>query len=253
MNYKNGLKKVLKETTLAAGGGTFGTAADIGNQGGNVGNVDFYAPGDARIPFAFGAQKTRKRKKKKKKSKNEQLEYPHMYRRTFIETLTEEKETILDGVICCSSNEHRDLAIKILDEQYIQFAIEDDNLFIEGTDKEIQGAIDHLYDVIGEQNFTKHYYCLLGEFDYSASLKQPKRQPEEYNQAQLKKGAAIEAEHTNDLNMARTIAQHHLDEDEFYYDKLEQMDPHHNQPERRPKRPVRVQRQFPQKPGLQLP
>lgn len=51
---------------ISVGGGALGSAAAIGH-GGEVGNEDFYAPRDARIPYAIGAKK---RKKTKKRNKN---------------------------------------------------------------------------------------------------------------------------------------------------------------------------------------
>jgi len=46
---------------------------------------------------------------------------------------------------------------------------------------------------------------------------------EDFDQEALKKGIAIEMEHTNDEAVAREIAMDHLEEDPAYYDKLEQV------------------------------
>ena len=53
----------LLEDMGAGAGGVFGSAPSMGH-GGDVGNTDFYAPGDTRIPK--GGKKKQKKKKKKK-------------------------------------------------------------------------------------------------------------------------------------------------------------------------------------------
>jgi hypothetical protein len=53
---------VLREVNAAGAGGVFGDAPSMGH-GGAVGNSDFYAPGDSRIPVALGAKKIGKKKK----------------------------------------------------------------------------------------------------------------------------------------------------------------------------------------------
>lgn len=53
----------LLEDMAAGAGGVFGDTASMGH-GGDFGNTDFYAPGDARIPK--GGKKKQKKKKKKK-------------------------------------------------------------------------------------------------------------------------------------------------------------------------------------------
>lgn len=55
-------KQFVQEDS-SVGGGALGPAAAVGH-GGDVGNTDFYAPGDARIPVALGAKKTKKGKPK---------------------------------------------------------------------------------------------------------------------------------------------------------------------------------------------
>ena len=54
---------VLGEENTAGAGGVFGTASSMGH-GGDVGNTDFYAPGDSRIPSVLGSKKTKKGKTK---------------------------------------------------------------------------------------------------------------------------------------------------------------------------------------------
>ena len=56
---------VLKEDNTAGAGGVFGTAPSMGH-GGDVGNTDFYAPGDMRIPSPLGAKKVKNKKNKSK-------------------------------------------------------------------------------------------------------------------------------------------------------------------------------------------
>jgi hypothetical protein len=54
---------VVADAGNAAGaGGVFGDAPSMGH-GGDFGNSDFYAPGDARIPVALGARRKGKKKK----------------------------------------------------------------------------------------------------------------------------------------------------------------------------------------------
>lgn len=54
---------VMKEENTAGAGGVFGDAPSMGH-GGEVGNTDFYAPGDSRIPSILGGKKTKKGKTK---------------------------------------------------------------------------------------------------------------------------------------------------------------------------------------------
>ena len=49
------------------------------------------------------------------------------------------------------------------------------------------------------------------------------RNPDDFDQEALRKGIAVEMEHTNDEAVAREIAMDHLTEDPAYYDKLEQV------------------------------
>lgn len=71
MNIRKHLIKILEDNTAGAGG-AFGDAGSMGH-GGNVGNDDFYARGDSRVPKVLGVTVSRagavggKRKKKKRK------------------------------------------------------------------------------------------------------------------------------------------------------------------------------------------
>lgn len=60
-------KKFIREMNVSGAGGVFGVGGS-GEYGGAVGNNDFYAPGDARIPKALGTY-TRKGKLKSRKKK----------------------------------------------------------------------------------------------------------------------------------------------------------------------------------------
>jgi hypothetical protein len=44
----------LTELNVAASGGVFGSGPSLDGHGGAVGNSDFYAPGDTRIPKVIG-------------------------------------------------------------------------------------------------------------------------------------------------------------------------------------------------------
>ena len=50
--------------------------------------------------------------------------------------------------------------------------------------------------------------------------------PSDFDYQQLKKGAKVEFEHTNDIKIAMKIAMDHLMEDENYYIKLEKVEKH---------------------------
>lgn len=47
-----------------------------------------------------------------------------------------------------------------------------------------------------------------------------KKQPDDFDPAELAKGIKIELEHTDDRDVAREIAMDHLTEDPHYYSKL---------------------------------
>ena len=55
---------IMQEDNTAGAGGVFGDAPSMGH-GGEVGNTDFYAPGDMRIPVALGSKVKGKGKKRK--------------------------------------------------------------------------------------------------------------------------------------------------------------------------------------------
>lgn len=55
-------KQFILEINTAGAGGVFGNASSM-DHGGEVGNTDFYASGDSRLPTALGAKKVGKKKK----------------------------------------------------------------------------------------------------------------------------------------------------------------------------------------------
>jgi len=61
------------ETSMAGTGGVFGDSPEIGNHGGQVGNQDWYAPGDARNVWGTGGKKSTKSKKCKSCQKKTML------------------------------------------------------------------------------------------------------------------------------------------------------------------------------------
>lgn len=68
--FSNIFSKILNEDNIASSGGVFGAGPSIGtifNPPGTIYSGDGYAPGDARIPFAFGYSKKIKKGKRKKK------------------------------------------------------------------------------------------------------------------------------------------------------------------------------------------
>ncbi|NDB81398.1 MAG: hypothetical protein EB127_01425 [Alphaproteobacteria bacterium] len=54
-------KEFVQQEDVSVGGGALGAAAATGH-GGAVGNSDWYAPGDTRMPKALGAKKIKGKK-----------------------------------------------------------------------------------------------------------------------------------------------------------------------------------------------
>lgn len=59
--FKQFIQEDIGAGNAAGAGGVFGNASSMGH-GGSVGNTDFYAPDDSRIPVALGAKKGKKKK-----------------------------------------------------------------------------------------------------------------------------------------------------------------------------------------------
>lgn len=231
MNYKKGLKKVLEETTLAAGG-AFGTDTGIGTHGGAVGNSDWYAPGDARNLWGFPGKRKKNRKQKRNKSKTEaainNLDFPIIRRtfpETFSESLLEGPDPILDCGIYTENQNYQDILFKILEKNEIEYKVEEEVVFIQGTDEYIQNFIQKLNEYIPEKNVEKNFTILIGEFiKDTIVLKDPKKSFDEYDQKELSMGIKIEMEHTDDSEIAKIIACNHLDEFPNYYTELKKME-----------------------------
>ena len=230
MNYKKALNTV-KETTLSSGS-TFGTAPNIGNQGGNVGNVDFYAPGDSRNLWGWSSSK---KKKGKKKSKNP---IP-LYRRSFVEMLAVENneanntDDVLDCVIYSNTN-YTNVLKHILEHHQIEYIINSkDFTAFQETNENIRNIVHQFKNIITEEPFESgEVTILIGDkvvspiknATVSKYFKTPKKSIEEYDQEQLKIGIKIEMEHTSSKEVATNIACNHLDEQPLYYVELKKME-----------------------------
>jgi len=229
MNYLQGLKQIIQET-ITASGGVWGDTGDIGNHGGDFGNGDWYATGDARNVFGLDVDdKKKKKKNKKKKSKF------HVYRRAFTESL-EEEELFLDCNLF-ATEEYQGFVSKMLESRGIPFNRTECLFEIHDTDENIQELINEIYEMLKEDVFTDNILVLIGEMNYdkgtnacTAMMKEPNKEPSDYNVGALRKGMEVEMEHTSNKLLARTIAMHHLDEDPQYYDKLAKMEGKPNNP-----------------------
>lgn len=69
LSFEQRFNLILNEDNLAGGAGSvFGSGASDGH-GGDIGNSDWYAPGDARNLFGGGVPVVQRRKKRRKKKK----------------------------------------------------------------------------------------------------------------------------------------------------------------------------------------
>lgn len=220
MKYMDYIKKILENTTVGYDGVFGNEQIGIGTHGGSIGNGDWYAPGDARNVYGLNLNKKGKKKKRKQKM--------HLYRRAFMESLDTSDELILEGAIFCVE-EYRDLALKILEKNGIEYNIDDDNvIYMQGTDNELQNIVENIITIAGDK-FEDNYLILIGEM--LVNFKKPKKQESEYNQGQLRQGAKVEAEHirgkvdtSTERKVVKNIAKNHLDEDPHYYAKLRRME-----------------------------
>jgi len=162
MNYIEGMRLVVEDVTV--GGGVFG---DVGDNGGNVGNVDFYATGDARNLWGVSEpkKKTNSKKKSSKKKKKKNAGFP-LYKRAMIETLT--AESMDDTELSCASltkskiqHEMFKTFLEKNDVKYEEF-VEEGYLITEfiNNDHYIQNVIDK-YKQINTTNKITH---VIGEF-----------------------------------------------------------------------------------------
>jgi len=255
MKYKDGLR-IVREMNVAGGaGGVFGYGGNaVGQHGGAVGNSDFYATGDARIPKVLGAGGNDPyefvKGKKGKKNKKGKSKVP-VYRRTFMELMGDsvsEIEYDLNCLLYTENPQYQQIIKDLLLMNKISF-VEDKNCVIfEGTDDYIQNVILQVQGILTEEVFTNNeIVALIGEMDLNEPVsdnvipggKAENKTIEDFYHKydskgyydikdfkehrfipQLKKGIKVEMEHTTDKNIAREIATDHLWEDLDYYDKL---------------------------------
>lgn len=265
MNYKIGLEMMKEMNTAGGPGGRFGYGgSSVGNHGGDVGNSDFYAPGDARVPKVLGAggndpyEYVKKGKKRKgKKTKKNESTIP-LYRRTFIETLateSTEEDYKLNCVIYTENQEYKQLITDILESQKIKYTIEDDCTILEGSDNYLQTVLEKIQKITTDEPFnTGDIIAMLGEMDESEQEVSNDKIPggkadhktyddffnkysDQYKNKEdfltdfiekIKQGMKVELEHTTDKNIAREIATDHLWEDLDYYEKLAKMEKRRN-------------------------
>jgi hypothetical protein len=255
MNYKKGLQMV-KEMNVAGGpGGMFGYGGmTVGGHGGDVGNSDFYAPGDTRIPKVLGAggndpyEFVKKGKKGKKGKKNKMP----LYRRTFVEMMTtestseKEDDLVLNCAIYTQVPEYQQIISDLFESQKILFLVDEDCVILEGSDQYIQTVLEKIQGVLTEEPFEDgEIVALMGEMDVSENeipggkaenkifddfynkYKDKYSDPDEFAirfKQKLTQGTKIEMEHTSDSEIAEEIATDHLWEDLDYYDKLAKME-----------------------------
>jgi hypothetical protein len=219
---------MIREMNVA--GGVFGyggAGGDIGTFGGAVGNTDFYAPGDTRIPKILGAaKKSRKCKKKSQKIP--------MYRRAFIESITEEADNTdytLNCLIYSENVQYQQIIKDMLNTFEMPFISDAGCVIIESNDTGIQGILEKIRSLVTDVPFeTGEIVALVGEMD--VSFKEPEKDTSEYDRDQLERGTQVELEHMDvekqglekSRHIASMIAMNHLDEDPKYYVKLAKME-----------------------------
>jgi hypothetical protein len=243
MNYKDSLQAIREMNVAGGAGGMFG-AGGAGTFGGAVGNVDSYAPGDARVPKILGLGDTRAPGKKGKKGKKTKVP---MYRRAFIEALTTESiETPiqLKCLIYTDSLEYQQVITDLCENYNIAYESEPECVILEGTDDYLQNILTKIQGVVTVEPFENgEIVALVGEMDEVSANKIPggkaqRKTIEDYYHKYDKKGyydienfkeeffkkldqgIKIEMEHTTDKDFAREIATDHLWEDLEYYTKL---------------------------------
>ncbi len=246
MKYKDGLKSMNEMNVAGGPGGMFGYGgggSNIGSYGGSVGNVDFYAPGDARIPkiLGLGTTKSSSKKGKKKKQKNS---IP-MYRRAFAEAITTEStepDFVLNCLLYTERNDYQQIIKDTLEHFNIPYILDESNIILEGTDEYLQTVLEKIQGVITPEPFeNEEVIALIGEMtldpndwkgiaanktalDYYHKFDPDRQQSiEQFTDdflVNLDKGIKVEMEHTDDPQIAEKIAKDHLWEDLDYYDKL---------------------------------
>jgi len=162
MNYIQGLKKVLQETTTSYGGIWGGANTPIGSHGGDFQAGDWFATGDARNVYGLETD-PKKRAKSKSKTKKKRKKFA-LYRRTFAEDVDPEPEIVLDCVMFVNE-EYQDLVSRVLKRAEISFKQTDCVFEAQGYDEELQDMIFELSDIMTEGRFKENVLCLLGEMN----------------------------------------------------------------------------------------
>lgn len=251
MNYKTGLRKINEMNTAGGPGGMFaygGGGGDIGTYGGAVGNNDFYAAGDARIPVSIyggkvltragttGSGKKHKKGKKGKKTSSKKTKKPS-FKEAFkaeVSVGADDMDYTLACMIYSKNEEYHGLITDLLEQQGIFYNAGEDTVIVEGTDEHLQNILAHIEGVITPEPFeTGAVVAFIGEMD--VSLQRPEKDENKYDQKQLEMGIAIEMEHIdventdkeNTRSFAAVIAMNHLDEDPEYYTKLKKVESGH--------------------------
>lgn len=245
MNYKTGLRTIHEMNVAGGAGGMFGAG---GTFGGSVGNVDSYAPGDARVPKVLGAggndpYEYVKKGKKNKKGKKSKMP---IYRRTFAEMLTTEshdEDYVLNCLLYTENVDYQQVIKDLLEKLNILYNLDDNSIILEGTDLYLQNLLEKIQQLITLEPFDNgEILALIGEMDVSsnkipggkASGKTIEDFYHKYDsksyydiedfktdfKKKLMQGVKIEMEHTTDSNIAEEIATDHLWEDLEYYSKL---------------------------------
>ena len=216
MDYKTARKQILDEMT-ASQGGVFGAVMQpVGDLQG-----DFYAPGDARSPFAFDPKKKEKKKKKKgkkakKKDPNEETGNVLMFRRPVITEDIAMEDPELGCVLACNGKKSHKLALAIIESLDIHIATYDNCIIIEGVDEKLGQILENIMDLLGEDVYENNFMAYISEMNSSVAIDKNKTK---YSKGQLSMGSNAEGEHTKDKRLAKLVAQHHLDNDSEYYDK----------------------------------
>lgn len=248
MNYKEGLNTIREMNVAGGAGGMFGSG-DIGTFGGAVGNSDFYAPGDARVPKILGLGSTKAPGKKGKKGKKSKIPF---YRRAFVETLTTESTNdeyiLLSCTLHTEVSDYKQIICDLLEKLKTPYTSEENDVIIEGSDRYIQSVLEKIQNIVTVDPFENgDIIALIGESEEVSANKIPggksqgktiedfyhkydskgyydiKNFEMEFNKA-LQKGIKVEMEHTKDKEIAREIAADHLWEDLYYYTKLAKME-----------------------------
>jgi hypothetical protein len=176
INYIEGLK-IVREMNVSGGVanvfGYGGGGADIGTHGGSVGNVDSYpTAGDARNVFGSDVSKTDSKKKKKRKKKKGKSESKiHIYRRTFVEAMSESTESqhTLNCLLYTENEQYLKVISDILEKLSIAHKQDENAVLFEGTDGFLNHVIDYMCEVFTLEPFEQgEIVSFIGEMDVSS-------------------------------------------------------------------------------------